>query len=225
MADRINYTSGIEVENLDTIYITGGGFVNRAFKGIGVSSAWGWNETVWGATLNRSNTFSLENIDDVDIGQVAQCQIIFPFMNIRDFIDIQQILKERYVYVNFYNVDTGKRETKEMAITGNERKKIYNFGNKVIGMTNFSIKFVATNRENEYNDIIIIYNSNGGNGNIPMQQTSYSEQLKLSYGNELTKSGKHIKEWNTKSDGTGNAYGLGQRITVWQNLELYAIWE
>lgn len=225
MSVKIDRANSIEINDLSTIYITGGGFVRKAFNGIGVESPMGWNETVWASNLTRSNTFSLENIDDVDIGQVTQCHIVFPYMNVRDFIDLQKILKERYVMVDFYNVDIGKRETREMAITNNERKKIYNFGNSIIGMTNISVKFVATNRDIEYNNINIYYYANGGEGIIDSINVNYSEQVRLSNGNGLTNGNMHIKEWNTKPDGTGQRYGLNQSITAWQGLDLYAIWE
>ena len=211
--------------NLSTIYITGGGFVRRPFKGIGVESSLGWNETVWATSLNRSNTFAFENIDDVDIGQVAQCQIIFPYMNIQDFIDLQKILKERHVMVDYFNVDLGKRVTQEMAITGDERKKVYGRGNTIFGMQNVNVKFVATNRTNEYLDLTVAYNMNGGTGVIDNIERTYSSQVRLSNGAGLTNGTKHIKEWNTKPDGTGWAYGLNQSITLWESLTLYAIWE
>ena len=39
------------------------------------------------------------------------------------------------------------------------------------------------------------------------------------------KSGYSITSWNTKADGTGKTYLLGQSITLWNDLTLYAIWE
>lgn len=222
---QIDKENAIKIDDLSTIYITGAGFVNRAFKGIGNSSSLGWNETTWGGNLNRGNAFSLENIDDVEIGQVAQCQITFPYMNINDFIDLQKILKERYVYVNFFCVDLGKRITKEMAITQNERKTLYARGNAIYGMQNVSVKFVATNRETEYNDLQVTYNANGGTGSIDNQTATYTDQIVLSNGTEFKNGTKHIKEWNTNSNGTGRTYGLNQSITLWESLDLYAIWE
>lgn len=222
---QVDKENAISVEDLSTIYITGGGFVRRPFKGIGVASAMGWNEVGWATSLTRSNTFAFENIDDVDIGQIAQCQIVFPYMNIADFIDLQRVLKERYVMVDYFNVDLGKRITQEMAVTGNERKNLYAMGNKVFGMQNTTVKFVATNRDNEYLNLTVSYNLNGGVGTIDNIECSYSAQVRLSNGAGLTNGNKHIKEWNTKTDGSGWAYGLNQSITLWQSMTLYAIWE
>lgn len=222
---QVDKENAISVEDLSTIYITGAGFIHRPFRGIGINSAMGWSEVGWATDLKRSNTFAFENIDDVDIGQIAQCQIVFPYMNIADFIDLQKVLKERYVMVDYFNIDVGKRVTQEMAITGNERKNLYAMGNKVFGMQNTTVKFVATNRENEYLDLTVSYNTNGGTGKIDNIERTYSSQVRLSDGSGLTNGNKHIKEWNTKPDGTGQRYGLNQSITLWLSLTLYAIWE
>ena len=134
----------IKDENIDmgAVYITGAGFTKKKFSGFGRETM-GWNETVWGGKLNRSNTFALENIDDVEIGQVPQLTIKYNYITIDDFIDLQKILKERHVIVEYFDIDLGKRVTHEMAITGNDRKQIITRGNKLIGMSNFTIKFVA----------------------------------------------------------------------------------
>ena len=55
------------IGSIGSIYITGGGFVNREFKGVSPNSAFGWNELVWKKTPTRSNNFSFDNIDDIDV--------------------------------------------------------------------------------------------------------------------------------------------------------------
>lgn len=229
MAILIDKKQGIEIEDLDTIYITGAGYIRKAFKGIGRESAWGFDEVVWGGNLTRGRTFAFENIDDVDIGYVTNVNITFPIMRIEDFLAMQKILKERHVMVDYYNKDKGIRETKEMAITGNDRQKIYAFGNKVVGMQNFSIKFVATNRDLEYNTLTITYNGNGatqvGTGDLS-QSLTFSEQVTLRSSDVFyAPSGLHFAEWNTRADGRGASYGANESITLWESLKLYAIWE
>ena len=227
----------IYVEDINTVYITGGGYVREAFTGLGRDSM-GWNEVVWGGKLNRSNTFALENIDDVDIGQIPQCTLVFKYMKIEDFIKIQSLLKERHLIVDYFDFDLGKRVVHEMAITGNERKKFYSMKNYVNGVCDFTIKLVGTNRDDEMlQKCTITYDSNGGSGTISNNNVGkyynkddgkwyvYSEQVKLNSGEGFSKQGYHLKEWNTKADGTGATYGLSQSITLWQSLVLYAIWE
>ena len=215
----------ILVNDINTVYITGGGYTRKAFTGLGRDSM-GWNETVWGGKLNRSNTFALENIDDVNIGQVPQCTLVFKYMKIEDFIIMQQLLKERHLIVDYFDFDLGQRVTHEMAITGNERKKFYSMRNYINGVSDFTIKLVGTNRDMEYVNLTITYMPNGAtSGSQKSTSRTITEQVTLDNGSDFTKTGYHIKEWNTKADGTGQSYGLNASITLWQNLTLYAIWE
>jgi len=215
----------IYVEDINTVYITGGGYVREAFTGLGRDSM-GWNEVVWGGKLNRSNTFALENIDDVDIGQVPQCTLVFKYMKIEDFIKIQSLLKERHLIVDYFDFDLGKRVVHEMAITGNERKKFYSLKNYVNGVCDFTIKLVGTNRDEEMlRKCTITYNNNGGNGTIAGVETIYSTQIKLSDGKGFSKEGKHLASWNTQANGSGASYLPNQSVTISNDLSLYAIWE
>ena len=210
---------------LNTVYITGGGYVNKAFTGLSRDSI-GWNEVVWGASLTRSNTFALENIDDVDIGLVPQCTLVFKFVDIDNFIIIQSLLRERHLIVNYFDIDLGKRVTHEMAITGNERKKIYSRGNAIVGVQDLTIKLVATNRDNELLDCTLSYDLNGGTstGDYEPQTYTQSDQVTIADGQDISYSGGHLVEWNTKADGTGQHYAPNVSITIWADLTLYAIY-
>lgn len=223
----------IYVEDINTVYITGGGYVREAFTGLGRDSM-GWNETVWGGKLNRSNTFALENIDDVDIGQVPQCTLVFKYMKIEDFIKMQKLLKERHLVVDYFDFDLGKRVIHEMAITGNERKRFYSMSNYVNGVCDFTIKLVGTNRDEDVlTKYTIEYDSNGGTGTIADIEYAngklpgyvYTTQVKLSSGKGFKKEGYHLASWNTSADGSGDSYLPNQSTTIYQDLYLYAIWE
>ena len=230
MGVKVDYANKINAQDLDTIYITGGGFIRRAFKGVSRDSAWGWEEPVWGGDLTRSLDFILTNIEDVAYGLVARCEISYKYMNVQDYIDLMRISKERVVTVDYFNRETGQRVTQEMAFTGNELGKLYAFGTDYLGNQDVKIKLVATNREKAdliKSKITISYNANGGSGTIDNQTAKWSDNAILSdnNGDVMTKANSHIKQWNTKADGTGSAYGLGQHITCWKDMTLYAIWE
>ena len=250
MGVKIDYQHKIIAEDLDTIYITGGGFIRRAFKGVSRDSAWGWEEPVWGGDLTRSLDFVLTNIEDVAYGLVARCEISYKYMNVQDYIDLCRIAKERVVTVDYFNREKGERVIQEMAFTGNELGKLYAFGTDYIGTQDVKIKLVATNREKA--DLIkstkeITYNANGGiitdNGSItsssPIVNVKWSDNTIL-YGKTfsytlndvvhnctITKEGSKLAYWATKDkDGNYDRYYLPeQHITVWENLTLYAIWE
>ena len=80
------------------------------------------------------------------------------------------------------------------------------------------------------------YNANGGSGSIQPLSKPYNESKNLSDGTGFTRTGTvngafvEYKQtgWNTKADGTGTSYSLGQEIaanTILTGLTLYAIWE
>ena len=216
---------GIFVEDIGKVYITGAGYVERPFTTSRDSI--GWNETVWGGKLNRSNTFTLENIDDVEIGQVPQCTITFKYLKIEDFIVLQELLRERHLTVKYFDIDYGEWVTHEMAITGNERKKIYSRGKNILGMQDLTIKFVGTNRDADYSEKTITYSSNGHTGADIDKTYDVGDQINTLTEQEsgFSWSGHSIASWNTKANGTGKTYLLGQSITIWKDMTLYAIWE
>ncbi len=215
-----------------TGYIEGEGTVTKTFTNLGRESV-AWNETVWGGNLTRTNTFALENIDDVEIGQVPQLTLVFKYMKIEDFIVMQKLLKQRHLIVEYFDYDKGHTVKHEMAVTANERKKFYSYQRYLDGVRDFTIKMVGTNRKvpntDEYElnvDLSVFYKSNGadsGSDQIIMYQIT--DQIRINDGSQYSKSGYHLKEWNTKADGTGQSYRPNFSMTLWQSLILYAIWE
>lgn len=187
----------------------------------------GWNETVWGGTLNRSRKFTLENIDDVEIGQVPQLTIVFKLLKIEEFIILQELLRQRHIQVKYFDIDYGEWVVHDMAITGNDRKKIYSYGRRIIGMQDFTVKMVGTNLDEKYVDKTITYKANGGIGSDVEETYAVGDQVTTlnESESEFVKSGYSIASWNTKADGTGKTYLLHQSITLWKDLTLYAIWE
>ena len=58
-----------------------------------------------------------------------------------------------------------------------------------------------------------------------MTRPWYGETLHISTGSNLSRDGYSLKEWNTKSDGTGISLKLGSyKLAEESNLTLYAIW-
>jgi len=228
MGNYVDYTKSIDTQDLDTIYITGGGYINYAFKGISRESAMGWEEPVWGGDLTRSTNFVLSNIEDVDFGLVARVEVSYKYMNAQDYLVLCEIAKQRTCVVNYYSRDLGQRVTQEMAFTGNELKKLHTYGAKYLGGLDISIKLVATNRDRENlikSTCTITYDNNTGSGTIDSQSAVWSNVVILSDGTAFTKTGYSLKEFNTKADGTGWSYLPNQHITVFKDMTLYAIWE
>lgn len=204
--------------DLDTIYITAGGFIRRPFKGISRDSLGGINETVWGGDLTRSRgAFALSNIDKVDFGVVPRCEISFKYMNVQDYLDFCKIAKERVMIVDFFNRDLGQRQTLEMAMTNQDRGNLYNYGaQEYIGNLDIKIKLVATNRE-YMNKGAVTYMIQYviGSATWKTAEAVFSSLYKL----ENIPSGEPYSRWETAD---GRRYLPRQEITIWQNLTLYA---
>lgn len=72
----------------------------------------------------------------------------------------------------------------------------------------------------------VAYNANGGNGAPGNQTKTYGQSLSVSQTTP-SRHGYNFKNWNTKQDGTGTAYGLGANYGYDQNggtITLYAQW-
>lgn len=79
------------------------------------------------------------------------------------------------------------------------------------------------------NNYTIKYNANGGAGTINGQSAVYGAKVSLSNGSGYERPGYTLKEWNTRKDGKGIKYKLGQKaenLTTENGREvtLYAQW-
>lgn len=73
--------------------------------------------------------------------------------------------------------------------------------------------------------IQIVYNSNNGKSEqmfdaIPNQQYIYTM-----LNNKFVNDGYRFLTWNTKQDGTGTSYRQGETINIYDDLEVWAIWQ
>lgn len=223
------------IGSMGSIYLTGGGFIRREFKGIGTDSQFGWEEMVWYKTPSRTQDFSFRGMDDTKVGLVARCEITIPYDNIQDFMDLRKIVaRERHFLVTFFNVDTGKWVTRDMYCTESSRSKLFTLKQSLIGSFNISVKLVGTNLDLARNSDgslqkkTITYNLNGGTGTTPARvSVDRGTQVVLAESTNIASpDNKHFKCWSTM-DGqevTGS-YTAGQATTIWEDLNLFAQWE
>lgn len=241
MGIKVDYANSIKGVDLDTIYITAGGYVRYPFKGIARDSLWGIDERVFSGELTRSRgDFVLTNIEDVDFGIVSRGEINLKYLNAKDYVVLCELLKQRVWVADFFNRDKGQRETREVAVTNQERGNIYNYGaNEYIGNFDIKINFVATNRElkDKYRQsLVITYNANGGTGSLPTQNVKWSSNAKI-YGStvvvdtatySIVNGDKILKYWATKKPNSNDFdrfFVPDTTNTFWESLNLYAIWE
>ena len=70
----------------------------------------------------------------------------------------------------------------------------------------------------------IVYNSNYSDNQTKTQTFTFNTDTQLDK-NTFARTGYIFKEWNTKSDETGESYTDGQTINVSKDITLYAIWK
>lgn len=227
-------------KSIGTIYITGAGYVKYPFKGIGVDSAFGYDKLVWKKTPTRgAGNFAFSNLDTIEIGKVAQCEVTIPYQNYDDYIVLRKIVEnERHFQVEFFNVDQKKWVSRDMYCSENSKQRFYMLSKKLIGVQDITLKFVGTNLdvktaldENNREYYYVGKKSVKYYENSTLTQTdnvNYAGHLELKDStSETVPTGKHFSGWIDK-DSNGNIkgyYGAGQSITVWNNLNLYPWWE
>lgn len=238
------YENAIDISKLkygtiNSIFITGGGFIRREFKGIGTDSQYGWQELTWWKSPTRGKTFAFTNMDDIDVGLIARCEINIKYMDIQDYMDLRKIVgRERHFKVEFFDIDSCQWVTRDMYCTENTSKQLFALNEKLIGKFDLVLKFVGTNLDMEtaidengehiyFKTYTIKYNLNGGSTTQATTVTKdYAQQVTL-YSEEITPAWGHLAKWVTY-DSNGNVveqYLPGQSITLFKNLELNAIYE
>lgn len=217
-----------KLSDLNTIYISGAGYVDYPFKNIDRESQLGWDAPVWGSSLKRTLGFTLETVDSAAFGTVARVELNFKYLNTEDYKVLADMSRERAVYVTYFNRETGKWvERQEMSFTSQEIEKLYATNTNYIGVFNTKIKLVATNRDKAEKTYTIKLNSNytGSTEAAVVATANWCEGFELS-DDIFTQSGKSIKYWSTTADTLGGKmYLANSLLTVTEDLELYAIWE
>ena len=69
----------------------------------------------------------------------------------------------------------------------------------------------------------IIYNANGGEGEMDSQTADEGAEITIAQ-NAFTRTDYNFTGWNTAADGTGASYEAGAKLTLTENLTLYAQW-
>lgn len=203
------------------------------FKHLSTDSVLGFDTLTWSEEPTRNNLFAFENIDQIDIGLVAQCQINLKHCSIEDFIKLREIAKQRYFYVTYYNVDTCQWDyNREMYCSKSEKQKLFYFKPELVGVLDVNITFVATNRDKtDRSPLTISFNNNG------YSTISLPTSKSVEYGGVFvveaptgTVTGKTFDYWTdsvntTTHEATGWRYYEGQSFTVWENKILYPIYK
>ncbi len=82
---------------------------------------------------------------------------------------------------------------------------------------------VESNDEPIKKTFTITFNANGGEGEMDSQTADEGAEITLT-ANAFTRTGYDFTGWNSAEDGSGASYGAGEKITLTENLTLYAQW-
>jgi hypothetical protein len=224
-------------DSIGKIYITGGGFVEREFQGIGRDSSFGWRELVWKKSPTRSaGNFAFTNMDTIDIGLIARCEVVIPYANYDDYMAMRKILgRERHFKVRFFDMDDAKWVTRDMYCTENNKSKFFMMDRHIVGARDITIKLVGTNLDlktvvekgvEKYvlNTYTVKYNESG---KATSKSVTEGDQFVMkSSTTEAAPSGKRLAGWIDKDgDNIIGYYTTNQSTTVWKNLNLYPWWK
>lgn len=221
--------------SIQNIYITGGGYVDYPLTGGSPDSPFGWTEFIWRKVPPRNSKFVFTTMNNIEVGKVARCELNIKYMEYEDFVVFRHIVNtERHFMVKFFDVDQKKWVCRDMYCSENTKEKFFTLKESLFGVINMSIKLVGTNLDLKFDSdgnlveemFSVSYNINGGTGSIGQNLTvPKGTQVTLEkQGKIIPPANKYMVGWQTKNeDGeiTGS-YLLGQSITLWNDLELYA---
>lgn len=227
-----NFDNAVSFEDksIGTIYITGGGLYKEPFTGIGVDSKFGWQELVWKKTPSRGGDFAFSNMDDIDVGLVARCEVNIKYMDIDKYMKLRKaIARERYFRVEFFDIDDCIWREKEMYCSESTISKFLMLKKHLIGHLDFAVKFVGTNRDPEDPNLTIkYYNSYPSGALLTTERAYWGDQIKTASDTIAIQQveGKTLfwKRYNSEGKEIGK-YGANQSTTLWESMSLYASWE
>lgn len=231
IVDYENAVSTVDSNNngMGTIYLTGGGYVDYPFRGWGKDSVYGWQQMVWKKAPTRGGTFAFTNIDDIDVGLVARCEISTEYMNIHDYEVLNAIInRERHFSARFYDPTTLQWVTRDVYCSDNQKKMIFSLGRKIIGMQGISVKLVGTNLdEDSAQTYTITYIMDESNNTTSTVSVKYGAQVTIKDDTGVTNpNGGNFVGWSTNSGSNRQVnYRPLQSTTIWGNKTLYPVFE
>lgn len=171
----------------------------------------------------RANDGRLNDLNAYDGFYPAQCIVNLKYINIQDFCNLCDfILLHREFVVEYFDETKGYIIRRQMYITNQERGKLYNRGMLMVGKFDYAITFVGTlnDRDKLYT---VKFDANGGTGTIS-SVTGFAYTPLIIPTSGLSMAGYVLNGFNTKADGTGRHYDLGQDTMVYYNITLFAEW-
>ena len=197
------------------------------------------NEAKWGGAIYDKGNSSINDVSfDSNIATAEGGAIYTSDKNYENKVDATKdyqnlTIDEKTTFTNnkangYFNPPENVKELKNIkfnrtTFTGTKKIKPDH------PLNNYDINYINPK-------ITITYNSNGGTpeekvyeGDIELDTkeniTPFKHQIQTIEETGLSKNGSTFKGWNTKKDGTGENYKVGETKEISSNLYLYAIWD
>lgn len=174
---RVDWSNGIEVKDIASIYIGGEKFSGIAYQGLLTV-----NTKTYVDEPTRANDGSMPNIDDQDTFVVPRCKVNFKFFSIKDYQRLCRVVNSANQFpVSYFDSQFGEFRTYMMYAEPEEMTKLYNVGTYVIGKLDFEISFIGTLNNLEKFNVKYITT-----GLTPRTINAYSETTTYSLDNVVS---------------------------------------
>lgn len=190
---------------------------------------------------SRNNGGIIENLNESDRFPTFRVFLTFPLLFTREYVQFIKDIELPEFTVSAYDIATNSIKTARMYCKKEEQQKLLtrvnkmgkthvagNFYDNAVEITHiekFTIELVSTNAP--ISDFLrtITFNPNGGLGLTKTIQ-GYIGQIAILYnGADMSKPLHRLARWNTRADGLGINYALGEpHYFKDEILELYAVW-
>ena len=220
----------IRKDNIDSIWIW-----DEEFKGIGYQGLLTVNTKTYVVSPTRANDGSIPNINDYDTFTVPRAKVNFKLFEIEDYQRLCRVINLANEFpVRYFDKQIGDFVTHYMYCEPEEMHKLFNVGNRVIGLLDYEISFIGTlNSREEYVVTYYLNSSDTDSSTLSVASYKWGNSMVVLTGEELvsiaqekgfTIPNRTFLGWNTRRDGTGITYRPNTSASIFETMNLYAIW-
>lgn len=143
-------------------------------------------------------------------------------ISIENYKKIMKLIEKDENVVEYYDQTDNSYKTAKFYAQQPTYNKLYSMEKKYNMVLNLQIVFAGT--LNDVGDITVEYNANGGIGTARSQTGINGEEFVVNTGTTISRLNHVLYSWNTREDGFGDIYALGEVSAFSHSMTLYAQW-
>lgn len=193
-------------------------------RGIAKEGFYNINTLTWTTEPERSDDGSMPDLENDNISTflVSRCKSNLKYYNIQDYINLMEFLCiNKQFWCEYFDLNCGLYVKRKMYCEPHEMRKLRNAQYDVEGMYDCNFSFIGT-RNDIHDAQTITFDANGGTGTVPNAITGVLFDIINMPALTFTKDGKTSNGYNSRADGTGRHYNLGQTTMIYGTYTLYA---